>query len=49
MRRAACASILAGVTLLAQSAPQKIVVKGHVIGQGELVAIYERTAPGAEE
>lgn len=24
-------------------------IKGHVIGQGELVAIYERTAPGAEE
>jgi Raf kinase inhibitor-like YbhB/YbcL family protein len=24
-------------------------IKGHVIGQGELVAIYERKAPGAED
>ncbi len=24
-------------------------ITGHVIGQGELVAIYERTPPGAEE
>lgn len=95
MRLAVCASILAGVTLSAQIAPQKIVVesptmkadrtmprdytpdgrhfvgyaldsnldlkpglnraelleaiKGHVIGQGELVTVYERKAPGAEE
>jgi hypothetical protein len=24
-------------------------IKGHIIGQGELVAIYERQAPGAED
>jgi hypothetical protein len=24
-------------------------IKGHIIGQGELVAIYERKAPGAED
>jgi Raf kinase inhibitor-like YbhB/YbcL family protein len=24
-------------------------IKGHVVGQGELVAIYERKAPGAED
>jgi hypothetical protein len=24
-------------------------IKGHIIGQGELIAIYERKAPGAED